>query len=274
MKTLRIAFASAAATLVLGIAVSPLAAHRLWMLPSTTIVATGDAWVTFDAAASNDIFYPDHQPLRAEPQVTAPDGTAAKVENFSVGRYRSTFDLHLTQPGTWRLALVNSGMSGSYKVGTEEKRLPRGTTADQIATLVPAGATDVRLAETSNRNEVFVTSGAPTDTVLKGSGQGLELAQGSTHPNDLVANEPATLAFTLDGKPAAGLTVTLVPGGGRYRSAVGEMTLTTDAAGKVAVNWPMPGMYWVNTTATGKSSSIPNGERRLSYTTTLEVLGS
>lgn len=269
MKTLRLALASAAAL----IAVSPLAAHRLWMLPSTTVVATGDAWVTFDAAASNDIFYPDHQPLRAEPDVTAPDGTPGKVENFSVGKYRSTFDLHLTQPGTWKLALVNSGVSGTYRLGGEEKRLPRGTTAAQLATAIPAGATDVKLSETSSRNEVFVTSGAPTDTVIRPTGKGLEIAAGN-HPNDLVANEPATFTFTVDGKPAAGLTVTLVPGGGRYRSAAGEMTLTTDAAGRVAVKWPMPGMYWVSTTATGKSSSLPNGERRLSYTTTLEVLGS
>lgn len=272
MKTLRLALASAAAITVLAVA-GPLAAHRLWMVPSTTVVAGEDSWVTFDAAASNDIFYPDHQPLRAEPDVTAPDGTAGKVENFSVGKYRSTFDLHLTKLGTWKLALVNGGVMGSYKVAGEEKRLPRGTTADKLPGLIPADATDVKIAETSNRNEVFVTLGAPTDTVIRPTGKGLEIAAGS-HPNDLVVNEPASFAFTVDGKPAAGLTITIVPGGGRYRSAVGEMTLTTDAAGKIQVKWPFAGMFWVNATATGKSVSIPNAERRMGYTTTLEVLGS
>lgn len=252
---------------------SPLSAHRLWIMPSTTVVSGEDSWVTFDAAASNDVFWPDHQPLRAEPQASAPDGKAAKVENFAVGRYRATFDLHLTQQGTWKLALVNNGVMGSYKQGGEEKRLPRGTTADKIATLIPADATDVKLAETSNRNEVFVTLGAPTDTVLKPTGQGLELAS-VTHPNDLVVNEPAVLGFVVDGKPAAGLTVTLIPGGGRYRSSPGEMTLTTDAKGQVTVKWPAPGMYWVNATSTGKSTTIPNADRRLGYTTSLEVLGN
>lgn len=272
MKPVKLALISAVALTVIGVAV-PLSAHRLWMVPSTTVVAGADNWVTFDAASSNDIFYPDHQPLRAEPAASAPDGTPAKVENFSIGKYRSTFDLHLTQAGTWKLALANNGVQGSYKQGGEEKRLPRGTTADKIASLIPADATDVKLAETSSRNEVFVTLGAPTDGVLKATGSGLEFVP-VTHPNDLVVNEPATFGFTVDGKPAAGLTVTLIAGGGRYRNAVTEVTLTTDAKGQVTVKWPIPGMYWLNTTATGKSTKIPNADRRLGYTATLEVLGN
>lgn len=261
--------AAAVATIALPTALS---AHRLWMVPSTTIVSGEDSWVTFDAAASNDLFYPDHQPLRAEPAVTASDGSAAKVANFNVGKYRSTFDVQVDKPGTWKLALVNAGVMGSYMLDGKEARLPRGTTADKLPGIIPAGATQVKLGENVSRNEVFVTSGAPTTTVLKGTGQGLEFAP-VTHPNDLTAAEPATFGFTLDGKPAAGLTVTIIPGGSRYRETSGEMTLKTDAKGQVRVKWPAAGMYWLNTTATGKSSSIPNGERRMSYTATLEVLG-
>lgn len=269
MKTLRLALAATALVVV----ATPLAAHRQWIMPSATVVAAGDNWVTFDAAASTDVFFADHQPLRVEPSVTAPDGTAGKVANFMVGKYRATFDLQLTQPGTWKVGLVNSGVSGSYKVGAEEKRLPRGTTAAQIASLIPADATDVKLAETSSRNEVFVTSGAPTFEVLKPSGKGLEIAHG-THPADQVAGETASFIFHMDGKPAPGLTVTIAPAGKRYRNDTGEIELTTDAAGKISVKWPAAGLYWVNATATAKSSAIPNAERRLSYTTTLEVLGS
>ena len=247
-------------------------AHRLWMVPSTTVVSGADSWVTFDAAASNDLFYPDHQPLRAEPAVVAPDGSAGKVANFSIGKYRSTFDVQIDKPGTWKLALVNNGVMGSYMLEGKEVRLPRGLTADTLAAAVPAGATGVKLGENVSRNEVFVTSGAPTDTVLKGTGQGLEFAP-VTHPNDLTASEAATFGFTIDGKPAAGLTVTIIAGGSRYREALGEITLKTDAKGQVSVKWPGAGMYWLNTTATGKSTTIPNAEKRLSYTATLEVLG-
>ncbi len=251
---------------------SGLSAHRLWMVPSTTVVSGEDSWVTFDAAASNDLFYPDHQPLRVEPAVVAPDGSAGKVANFAVGRYRSTFDVQIDKPGTWKLALVNSGVMGSYMLDGKEARLPRGTTADKLPGAIPAGATEVNLSENISRNEVFVTSGAPTATVLKATGQGLEFAP-VTHPNDLTASEAAIFGFTIDGKPAAGLTVTIIPGGSRYRETLGEMTLKTDAKGQVSVKWPGAGMYWLNTTATGKSATIPNGEKRMSYSATLEVLG-
>ncbi|MES2337093.1 MAG: DUF4198 domain-containing protein [Pseudomonadota bacterium] len=249
-----------------------LSAHRLWIVPSTTVVSGADSWVTFDAAASNDLFYPDHQPLRAEPAVIAPDGSAGKVVNFAIGKYRSTFDVQIDRPGTWKLALVTAGVTGSYMLDGKEQRLPRGTTAAALATAIPAGATEVKLAESTSRNEVFVTSGAPTDTVLKGTGQGLEFAP-LTHPNDLTSRETATFGFTIDGKPAPGLTVTIIAGGSRYRETTGEMTLKTDAKGQVAVTWPGAGMYWLNTTATGASATIPNAAKRMSYTATLEVLG-
>ncbi|HWK34984.1 DUF4198 domain-containing protein [Sphingomonas sp.] len=262
-----IAVATALAAVALP---ASLSAHRMWIVPSTTIVSGEDGWVTFDAAASNDVFFPDHQPLRAEPSATAPDGSPAKVENFAIGKNRATFDLHLSKPGTWVLGTVGGGVGGSYVLNGKEERLPRGTTADKLPGLIPAGATDIKLSEMSNRNEVFVTLGAPTD--IKTTGKGLELVP-VTHPNDLVVGEPATFGFTVDGKPAAGLTVLIVPGGLRYRTGgTGEISLTTDAKGQVTITWPGPGMYWLNTTAAGNSSTIPNATRRFGYTATLEVL--
>ena len=249
-----------------------LTAHRAWILPSTTQVAGEDSWVTFDAAASTNVFEPDHQPMRVEPSVTAPDGSAAKVQNFMVGRFRATFDVQVNKPGTWKVALVNAGVMGTYMLNGKEERLPRGTRADQLATAVPAGATDVKLSENLSRNEVFLTNGAPTETVFKSTGQGLEFAP-VTHPTDLVAGEEATFGFLLDGKPAAGLKVTIARSGMRYRTAQEEQTLTTDAKGQVKVKWPAPGMYWLSTTTEGKSATIPNAGKRMGYTTTLEVLG-
>lgn len=270
---MRLRSALLAAALTATALPTALHAHRLWMVPSATQVSGDDIWVTFDAAASNDLFYPDHQPLRGQPSVVAPDGSAGEVKNFSVGRYRATFDVQVAKQGTWKLQLVSNNVGGSYTLNGEEKRLPRGTAADQLATAVPAGATNVKLTESFTRNEVFVTNGAPTDTVLKPTGKGLELAGGS-HPNDLHMGEEGTFRFTVDGKPAAGLAVTVVPGGSRYREALGDMTLTTDASGQIKVKWPMPGMYWLNVTSEGKSQAIPNAAKRLGYTATLEVMGS
>lgn len=264
----------AAATALAALAVpAAVQAHRQWMLPSSTVLSGNDVWVTVDGAVSNDLFYFDHQPLRLNNvKAWAPDGSEVQIENQATGRFRSVFDLHLTKPGTYKVANAMTGIGGSFKVNGQEQRLPRGTTAEQIATAIPAGATDVAITEMSNRNEIFVTLGEPTDTVLRPTGRGLEFVP-ETHPNDLVAGEPAVFKFTIDGQPAANLDVTVIPGGIRYRDQLNEMHLKTDAAGKVTISWSAPGMYWLNASATDTRTSVPQAtQRRLGYTTTLEVL--
>jgi len=130
----------------------------------------------------------------------------------------------------------------------------------------------VKVTESLSRNEIFVTAGEPTTTVFKPTGKGLEFAP-VTHPDELVAGEPARFRFLIDGKPAPGLKVTVIPGGKRYRNAEGAVELTTGNDGVVTVNWPNAGMYWLNATATDARVSNPRAtERRMSYTTTLEVM--
>jgi uncharacterized GH25 family protein len=263
--------------LLVGIAAAallaaPASAHRQWMLPSATTVSGDDVWVTVDAAVSNDLFYFEHFPMRLDTiHAWAPNGSEAKLENSSTGRYRSTFDVHLTQKGTYKIASIGGGINGSYMLNGEQKRLPRGTTAAQLATAIPAGATDVKIAESASRNEIFVTAGEPSEGVLKPTGEGLELAP-ITHPTDLVAGEEARFRFLIDGQPAPGITVAIVPGGVRYRDQLNDQTLKTDANGELAFTWPEPGFYWLNATASDARTSVPQAtQRRLSYITTLEV---
>lgn len=266
--------AGAALTALMAV---PASAHRQWMMPSSTVVSGDDVWVTVDAAVSNDLFYFEHQPMRLDAmKAWAPDGTEAAIENKSTGRYRSTFDVHLTQKGTWRIASVADMLMGSYDLNGKTERLPRGTTAANLAERVPAGATNVKTAEANNRNEIFVTVGEPTTTLFKPTGKGIELVP-VTHPNDLIAGEAATFQFLFDGKPTAGLPVTVIHGGIRYRDQLGKMDLTTGADGKVEVTWAEPGMYWLNVTTPQVESEEGEGAppplaRRASYVTTLEVL--
>lgn len=274
MKTRLLIAASAALALF---AAAPAQAHRQWMLPSSTVLSGDDAWVTVDAAVSNDLFYFEHQPLRLDAmKAWAPDGSEAPIENKTTGRYRSTFDVHLTQKGTWRIASVADMLMGSYDLDGKTERLPRGTTAANLAERLPAGATNVRTAEANNRNEIFVTVGEPTTTLFAPTGKGIELVP-VTHPNDLFAGETATFQFLLDGKPAAGLPVTVIPGGIRYRDQLGQMDLKTGADGKVAISWLEPGMYWLNVTTPQAereegAGGPPPLARRASYVTTLEVM--
>ena len=278
----------AAALLAVPAAVS---AHRMWLLPSGTVFSGTDSWVTVDSAISNDLFYPDHFPGRIEQvRVWQPDGTPGRIQNGATGRYRSVFDVQLDKPGTWRIGTEMTGVMGSFKVDGVEKRVggrggpppgmggrpgaatgappsPPLTVAD-----IPANATDVQLTETLNRNEIFVTAGEPTRTVLKPTGKGLEFDP-VTHPDELIAGETARFRFLVDGKPAPGLKVTLVPGGKRYRDAEGAQELTTGADGVLAIKWPAAGMYWLNATATDAHATAPRAtQRQMSYATTLEVM--
>jgi uncharacterized GH25 family protein len=245
-------------------------AHKAWLLPSAT-VTTVDQWVTVDAAVSNDLFYFNHVPLRLEGLViTAPDGTQVKPENLATGKYRTTFDLHLNQNGTYKLANVNRGLFANYEEDGKTKRW-RGT-AEKFATEVPANAAKLQVSESAGRVETFVTAGKPTTEALKPANVGLELVP-VTHPNDLYAKEEAKFRFLLDGKPAADLEIEIVAGGTRYRDHQEEIKVKTDSNGEFAVTWPEPGMYWLETGLQDDKTSIKQAkQRRVSYVATFEVL--
>ena len=244
-----LAILAALATLALPMSAQ---AHRAWLAPTSTVLSGTDAWVGFDAGMSNGVFIPDHAAMNlAGLVITAPDGSTALPENMIRARYRSSFDLHLTQPGTWKVANVSSGLNVTYMQNGEQKRW-RGPAADFPAAL-PADATDVVATRNSNRIETFVTLGAPTDTVFTNPADGLALIP-VTHPNDLAAGEAATFRLSIDGLPAAGVEVTVARGGGRYRDSPEEMTVTTGADGAFSVTWPEPGMYWLNATVRSPAS--------------------
>lgn len=296
-----LAAAALAATLATSLT-TPALAHRQWLLPSQTTFSGDDVWVTVDAAVSNDLFYFEHRPGNISAvKAWAPDGTEVAIENKGSGQYRNTFDVHLTQKGTYRIGSASNMVMGTYDLGGKTERLPRGTTVETLAAAIPAGATNVQTAESSNRNEIYVSVGEPTTTLFKPTGKGIELVP-MTHPNDLVAGEAATFQFLLDGKPAANLPVTVIPGGIRYRDKLNQIDATTGADGKVTITWPTPGMYWLNvTTANNRgegglggpggmggpgaggpgagqgAAAVPprpagRPQRRASYISTLEVL--
>lgn len=276
------------------------AAHKQWLLPSSTVVAGQDPWITVDAAVSNQLYYPDHVPMRLDGIViTAPDGSTLAPQNGATGRYRSVFDVNLKQEGTYRIANVNAGLSARWgerpaggpgpggmsppKDGKAPTAMPpggpqnspnggflRNVSVEELATKIPKGAKNVEVSETASRVETFVTNGTPTPVTP--TGKGLELVP-VTHPNDLFAGEQATFKLLVDGKPQAGLEVQVIRGATRYRNAQDEIKATTDADGQFSVTWPEPGMYWLSTSTSDSKTSVPQAkQRRLGYVATLEVL--
>jgi hypothetical protein len=271
-------------------------AHKAWLQSSQTVLAGEKPWITVDAAVSNDLFYFNHVPLRLDNLViTAPDGSAVQPQNPATGKYRSVFDVQLSQQGTYRIANVNAGVSARWDTpeslaaakaakdnpapaaggmgapgGAPRGGMLRNATAEDLATKIPKDATNVQVTEAIGRVETFATNGSPSE--IKATGKGLELVP-VTHPNDLFAGEAATFRFVVDGQPSAGLEIEIIRGGTRYRNAQGEIKTTTDAKGEFSVTWPEAGMYWLETATTDNKTSVAQAkQRRLSYVGTFEVL--
>lgn len=258
------------AALVFGLGAAMTAkAHRAWMLPSATVLSGEHAWVTVDGAVSNSLFYFEHHPLRLDQlEILSPTGRRVEALNQATGRYRSTFDVELAEEGTYTLQIRRQGALARYRVAGEPGRW--SGPVDKLAE-IPAEATDLRISEIDSRMQVFVTRGAPSDANFTLTGQGIELRP-ITHPNDLVTGEPARFQFFIDGEPAAGLSMTLIREGIRYRDQVGEIRLTADAEGKVDVTFDEPGRYWLEAEREQPSRLIEGARRRLHYSATLEVL--
>lgn len=251
-------------------------AHRAWLLPSATVLSSDDAWVSIDAAVSNDIFHADHAPMRAEGVVvTAPDGATLPVQNAMTGKYRSTFDVQLPQKGTYKIAVASSGLMARWETESGERKMwpGRGERANpaDFDKIVPKKAKNLEVSQFSRRMETFVTAGSPSDSVLTPSKQGLELVP-ITHPNDLFAGEAANFQFQMDGKPVAGVKVTIIPGGMRYRNDQAAIELESDNKGNISVTWPHAGMYWLSANYRDNKAKKPASVRAGSYVATFEVL--
>ncbi len=246
-------------------------AHRAWLLPSATVLSGSEGWVTIDAAVSNDLFFFEHNPLRLEGLVVVgPGGLRLDPQNQSTGRLRSTFDVQLTVPGTYRFAVTSDGVFAQYKQGGEQKRW-RGRPGD-IAKEIPQDAEELKITQSQRRLETFATLGSPDEAALKPSGVGLEM-EPLTHPNDLVASEEAKFKLLLEGKPVPDVEVSVVRGGIRYRDDLGETVVKTGADGGFVITWPEPGMYWLEASVSDDKTTVSQAtERRTNYAVTLEVL--
>ena len=257
----------------LAFATQPLSAHRFWIVPSSSVLSGEKPWVTVDAAISNSLFFPDHAAPGLESlTVTGPDGKNVELQNGLKGKYRTTFDVELATPGTYKISSVRDGFFASYTEDGETKRW-RGT-AETFASEGLKDKPDLKLSRNNSRVETFVTSGEPTDTVFKPTGEGLELVLDGTHPNDLFSGEPVSFVLHSNGKPAADLEVTIVKGDDRYRNETGEMTVKTDSDGKFEITFPEAGRYWLNASAEGEGGEFEGIPTRIraSYTATFEVL--
>lgn len=246
-------------------------AHHPWLLPSSTLVDSKDGVVAIDAASSEDLFEFDNRGLPLDGVVvTGPDGRAVTPSAINAAsRHRSSFELTLEQPGTYRIANLSDGVMVSYRQAGESKRF-RGT-REAWEKARPADASEVRITRLAGRVETFVARQRPSEQPFAPANAGLELLPLDA-PVDLSDGDRTRFRVLLDGKPLADAVVSLLRGGNRYRYRMGEQSLRTDAQGQFTVAWEQPGRYWL-----GLSHSTPGATpdsppaQRLSYAATFEV---
>lgn len=246
-------------------------AHHPWLLPNLTLLEGKDDVVAVDAAATEDLFEFDNRGLPLDGlAITGPDGNAVTPGTVnSSSRHRSSFELTLSQPGTYRVANLSQGVMVSYRQGGETRRF-RGS-AEAWEKERPANAEDVRVTRLASRIETFVAREKPSDKPFKATGQGLELIPLDA-PVDLSDGDRTRFKLLLDGQPLADTSVSLLRGGNRYRYKMGELTLRSDAKGEFVIAWPETGRYWlgVNHNVPAEAANLPP-LRRTSYSATFEV---
>jgi hypothetical protein len=252
-------------------------------LPSSTQLEGKEPWVTVDAAVSENLFEFDTNTLPLDGlTVTGPDGLQLTPENQFSGKLRSSFDLKLPKPGTYKISQVNESVMASYKLNGEAKRW-RGA-ADAMQKEIPANAEELRTTTIHNRRETYVSSGQPSKIATASTGVGLEVIP-FTHPNELTAGEKAKFSVLLDGKPLSNFKLAVVPGGVRYRGVLKEIAVATNAKGEFSVSLPAPGMYWIGAgyparaeamdapqAAKASSQTPEQPAKRFTYSGTFEVL--
>jgi uncharacterized GH25 family protein len=251
-------------------------AHNMWLLPSDTSKGGKGGWVTFDLAVSTEFFNFDSGAPKLGPiQIIAPDATQSDVQNLFDGKLRTSFDVEINQPGTYKVFTASSGLTARWETADGKRGFwpARGVQADpaEFATAVPKDAKNLEVMQASRRVETFVTLGAPSKPALKPTNQGLELVP-VTHPNDLAASEASEFIFLIDGKPAVGAKIEVVEGGSRYRLAPGEQHYETDKNGHVKIQWKKTGMYWLGAEYKDNKATKPATIRSGNYSATLEVL--
>ncbi|GHE80702.1 DUF4198 domain-containing protein [Thalassotalea profundi] len=251
-------------------------AHRAWILPSSTSLSGEAPWVTFDAAVSNSLFVFEHVPLRMNGLVAQdPSGKLIDVVNAHTGKYRSTFDLNLVNPGTYRISTASGGLRAVWRDENGKRKMwpARGKTAvaSEFSTAVPKNAKELRVSESYRRIETFVTSGEPTKKVFEPTNSGLELVP-VTHPNDLFVGEEAKFQFLFQGQPAVGVKLAIVKGDTRYRNDQNQIDVVTDAKGYATITWPEAGMYLIEAEYEDDKAKAPATSRKGSYGATFAVL--
>ncbi len=103
--------------------------------------------------------------------VTGGDGAPVLPQNLAKGKTRSSFDLELRAPGTYRVAVAGDLVMARWEEDGKAQALARHCRGN--GGQYPAKPDKLELEQIQRRVETFVTVGTPSE--VKSVGTGLEL---------------------------------------------------------------------------------------------------
>ncbi len=252
-------------------------AQNVWLATSATLVdkEAQNPYVTIDASASGEAFVNRNSVPLEGLTVIDPDGNPVVLENKLVGKTRSSADLKLSKPGTYKVGMEIHNVMANYRLPPDSPNaapaasggvgpgaagmVRKQMTPEEFKSFkLPEGATQVRITKNLRRVETFVTYDRPSTGAFKTTGVGLELIP-ITHPNDILPEQKASFRLLLNGKPLPNFTFTVIPAGQLYRGVLKEIRITTDAQGAATVTLPEGGRYWLSASYPARTAPAPSG---------------
>lgn len=259
---LRLMLLAAGAGLCLA---SPASAHTSYILPNT-FDATFARAVTLESSFTDAFSRSEVGVSSQDWHVLTPDGARHELDNVVELKQLTILEMAISQEGTYRFSTGERLGRRGQMIQSEDGSLRPARTEEGEADAPGPGEKRIS-SETATVAEVYVSKGAPTDTVVNAPSGRLAIKP-LTHPNKIFAESGFRLQVSFDGLPLAGQALELSREGAVYDDGAAMEHVKTDAEGFVTLNFDKPGVYLIMTRHRAAAPAGAETDIR-SYTTSL-----
>lgn len=244
---------------------SPASAHTSYILPNT-FDATFARIVTLESSFTDAFSRSEVGVTSQDWHVLMPDGTRRDFDTVVEMKQLTMLEMAVSDEGTYRFTTGERlGRRGQMIRSADGSLRPART--EEGEPVAPGEGETLVSSQTATVAEVYVSRGAPTDTVV-GAPTGRLVIRPMTHPNKIFAQSGLKLQVSFDGKPLAGQELELSRDGSMYDEGAGMQHVTTDAEGIATLSFDKAGIYLVMTRHQAEAPAGSESDIR-SYTTSL-----
>lgn len=248
------------AALAVGLLPLSAAAHTSYLKPNLFSTSEARA-VTIESSFTEDFFNPEITIESQDWHLYRPDGRRDTYDNVATLAQMTVLESDLDEPGTYRFTTGERLGRNGVQV-----RVNGQWTALEPGQAPPRGA-ETRQSQTATVADVYVTKGAPTNTVI-GVNVGRLAIRPTTHPNSIFVDQGFRFRVLFDGAPLANQEINVYRDGGKYDETPFHQVVRTDGQGQVALSFDRPGVYLVMTRH-GAAAPAGSSTAYRSYTTSL-----